>query len=57
MVQGRVALPALVPGQITRVFVQGAACTGGVSAEVDPDALVRETEEFDNLRSAACPAS
>jgi hypothetical protein len=57
MVQGRAALPALVPGQITRVFVQGAACTGGVSAEVDPDALVRETEEFDNLRSAACPAS
>jgi CARDB len=57
MVQGRAALPALVPGQIRRVFVQGAGCTGGVSAEVDPDALVRETEEFDNLRSAACPAS
>jgi hypothetical protein len=57
MVQGHAALPALMPGQIVRVFVPGAACTGGVSAEVDPEALVRETEEFDNLRSAACPAS
>jgi hypothetical protein len=56
MVRGRAAFPALIPGQITRVFLQGPACTGGVGAEVDPDALVRETNEVDNARSAACPA-
>jgi hypothetical protein len=57
MVRGRAVVPALTPGQITRVFVQGPACTGGVGAEVDPDALVRESNEVDNDRSAACPAS
>jgi hypothetical protein len=54
---GRVVVPALAPGQITRVFLEGPACTGSVSAEVDPDALVRETNEVDNDRLAPCPVS
>jgi CARDB len=54
-VAGRAMVPKLVPGQISRVFVEGADCVGGVSAEVDPDELVRESNELDNDRKAACP--
>lgn len=54
---GRSVVPALAAGQITRVFIQGPKCLSGVGAEVDPDALVREANEVDNDRSAACPAS
>ncbi len=53
----RAAVPALVAGQITRVLLEGPKCSSGVSAEVDPDAMVQEASEVDNDRSAACPAT
>lgn len=54
---GPVVVPALAVGQIIRVFVDGPRCSGGVRAEVDPDALVREADEVNNVRFADCPAS
>lgn len=52
---GRSTVPALAVGQISSVFIEGPKCSGNVSAEVDPDALVREGSEIDNGRSAPCP--
>ena len=56
VVAGRVAVPPLAPGQVTRVFLTGAKCGTGVGAQADTDLAVRESDETDNLRSAACPA-
>jgi hypothetical protein len=53
----RATVGALAPGQITRVLLEGPKCSSGVSAEVDPDALVQEASEVDNDRSAPCPAT
>jgi hypothetical protein len=54
---GTAMVPALMPKQITHVFVEGPTCTSGVSAEADSGDVVRETSEVDNERAAACPAS
>ena len=55
-VAGRVAVPPLAPGQVTRVFVTGPRCATGVGAQADTDRVVAESDETDNVRSAACPA-
>lgn len=49
------ALGALAAGQTRRVFVNGPTCTGSVRAVADPSDAVRETNELDNARTAACP--
>jgi CARDB len=54
---GRMTVPPLAIGQISRVFIEGPKCTDAVAAEADPDALIQEANEIDNDRSAACPAS
>jgi subtilase family serine protease len=56
-VAGRVAVPPLALGQVTRVFLNGPRCTTGVGAQADTDLVVRESDETDNVRSAACPAA
>lgn len=48
-------VPALVPAQVTRVFVTGPRCDARVRAEVDPDGAVNESAERDNARSIRCP--
>jgi hypothetical protein len=55
-VAGRVAVPPLAAGQVTRVFVTGPRCGTGVGAQADTDLVVRESDETDNVRSASCPA-
>lgn len=56
-VTGRVAVPPLAVGQVTRVFLNGTRCSTGVGAQADTDLSVRESDETDNVRSAACPAA
>ena len=38
-----------------RIFVNGPACAGSVTATVDPGDVVREGNELDNSRTAFCP--
>jgi len=52
-----VPLGSLSPGQETRVFVNGPACTNTVEGRVDSADTVREASEGDNVRSVACPAA
>ena len=49
------AVPALAPGETTRVFVNGPECTATVSVLVDPAHLVREGNEGDNVLNTGCP--
>ena len=42
-------------GESRRVFVNGPPCVASVTATVDPGDLVREGNERDNGRTAACP--
>ncbi len=55
VVAGRVAVPPLAAGQVTRVFLIGPRCDTGLGAQADADQIVRESDETDNVRSAACP--
>ena len=50
-----VAVPALAPEQVKRVFVTGPRCAVRVRAEVDPERAVNEAVERDNVRSTSCP--
>jgi hypothetical protein len=54
---GFVAVKALAPGQQRRVFVVGPECTTGTEAQVDPDDVVRESNERDNTLASACPGA
>ena len=56
VVAGRVAVPPLAPGQVTRVFVTGSKCGTGVGAQADTDLAVPESDETDNVRAMVCPA-
>jgi len=56
-VAGRVAVPPLAPGQVTRVFVTGAKCGTGVGAQADTDLAVPESDETDNVRAMVCPTA
>ena len=56
VVAGRVAVPPLAAGQVTRVFLTGPRCGIGVGAQADTGQIVRESDETDNVRSAACPS-
>jgi hypothetical protein len=55
-VAGRVTVAPLASGQVTRVFLTGPSCKTGVGAQADPDLVVRESDETDNVRAAECPA-
>lgn len=55
VVAGRAAVPPLAAGQVGRVFVTGPKCSTGVGAQADTDLAVRESDETDNVRAAACP--
>lgn len=48
-------LGALAAGETRRMFVNGPACTGSVTAQVDPGDVVAEANERDNSRTVACP--
>jgi hypothetical protein len=48
-------LGALAAGETRRMFVNGPACTGSVTARVDPGDVVAEANERDNSRTVACP--
>ena len=37
------------------MFLTGPKCDTGVGAQADTDQIVRESDETDNVRSAACP--
>jgi len=50
-----VAVPELAPAQVRRVFVTGPRCDARLRAEVDPDGVVNEAVERDNVRSIRCP--
>ena len=54
---GRVAVPPLAAGQVTRVFLTGPGCRTGVGAQADTDLTVRESDETDNVRAAGCPTA
>jgi len=49
------AIGSLAAGETRRIFVNGPACAGSVTATVDLGDLVREGNELDNSRTVACP--
>jgi CARDB protein len=57
VVAGRAAVPPLAAGQNAIVFLIGSKCDTGLGAQADSDQIVRESDETDNVRSAACPTS
>lgn len=51
--------PTVAPlraGERKRIFVTGPACVATVRAEVDPDDVLRESGERNNVRTERCPA-
>lgn len=52
---GRAAVPGLAVGQTTKVLLTAPKCSVNITAEADPDLLVRESDEADNSRTASCP--
>ncbi len=56
VVAGRAVVSPLAVGQVSRVFLDGPRCNTGLGAMADTDLVVRESDETDNVRSAACPA-
>lgn len=56
VVAGRAAVPPLAAGQVSRVFITGPKCRTGAGAQADTDQVVRESDETDNVRAAACPS-
>lgn len=52
---GRAAVPALAVGQTAKVLLTAPRCSVNITAEADPGLLVRESDETDNSRAAACP--
>ena len=57
VVAGRVAVPPLAAGQVTRVFLTGPRCGTGVGAQADTAMAVRESDETDNVRATGCPTA
>jgi len=49
------AVPALAVGQTAKVLLTAPRCSVNITAEADPGMLVRESDETDNSRTAACP--
>lgn len=52
---GRAPVPALPIGRTAKVLLTAPKCSVNITAEADPDLLVRESDEADNARTAACP--
>jgi len=49
-------VPGLGPGKSRRLSFTGPPCTGTVTARADPDDVVREAHEGDNVLTSPCPS-